>query len=400
MDHATPMTGRPEDVAQRGGSHSRRKRVAGLDGVRGAAVLLVVFHHLSFEFFRVPGYVPTPPDWAVAGFLGVDVFFVLSGFLVTSMVIERKSATAPRWWVDFYQRRAVRLLPALVVLLVVHVVHNEIAGFDRRPELWSVALVLLGVANLAPLFDRYEFVSSLIHFWSLAIEWQFYLTFPLLVRVFPPNRRRSAVVVLLFAAVAVAVWRRHLLIAGVAAPWLYVRTDTRADAILIGVALAYAWPWVRRLPKWSLEAAGWSSLVGLAYIVAGPGESSATFLYRGGFTAVAALAAGLVAAVVGGTSLTSVFEFKPLVSMGRYSYAIYIWHVPLFIAVSHWMPDAPALIKLATGLGLTAAATIGSWKLVEQPASEWFQRLRSRHLTAAGVDAQSPEAPQRVSGPV
>lgn len=395
-----PVSDRSTDTAPSGESLTDGGRVAGLDGVRGAAVMLVVFHHLAFEFFRVPGYVPTPPTWAVAGFLGVDIFFVLSGFLVTSLVINRASTMEHRWWGPFYQRRVTRLLPALVVLLAAHMTHSEIAGFDRGPELWSVALVALGVANLAPLFDRYEFVASLIHFWSLAIEWQFYLVFPLLVRVFPPHRRRTAIVALLLTAGMVAAWRRHLLVAGVATPWLYVRTDTRADAILIGVALAYAWPWMRRLPRWTLEVVGWSSLVGLAYIIAGPGESSSTFLYRGGFTAVAILAAGVVAAVVRGTSLAPAFEFKPLMSVGRYSYAIYIWHVPLFIGVAHWMPNAPPLLQLTTGLALTAVATTGSWKLVEQPASEWYRRYRSRRATPTGEGAHGPETPERISQPV
>ncbi len=392
VDTAPPTRRVPEGPAiqpQEGPASPRTglagRRIEGLDGIRGLATALVVAHHLTARFFPQPGYVPKMPSWAIAGFLGVDLFFVLSGFLVATLGFEHRTRDGSRWWVTFYQRRAVRLLPALVVFLAAHAIYSEVVGLSTKVEVWSLLLALTGLTNLAPVLGSLGLNEGLLHLWTLAIEWQFYVVLPLLVLVLQPRRTKSSLAILAGLIIAVAAWRTHLFLSGVAMPWLYLRTDTRIDSILVGVALAYATPLWRGFPRLSISVAGWLGLGVYLFIVLRSSETD-PFLYRMGFTVVAVLCAAVVASVVREAGPFRLLKIRPLRAIGRVSYGLYIWHVLVIEGVARWGSGWSQPVQVTVSLTVTTAVTLASWNWVEKPVSAWFSR-RSRAAAVAPIGA-------------
>ena len=303
------------------------------------------------------------------GFIGVDVFFVLSGFLITALLLGEFGATGRLDLPAFWARRARRLLPALLLLLLVlgawaaWIAPPETAAALRGDALaallyvanwWFVATGESYLATTAP--------SPLLHTWSLGVEEQWYLLMPLLlVAVLKLRRGRTRVLtpLLLVLAVASAALMLVLDVSGASHARVYYGSDTRVFELLLGAALAAA-VYTRGLPRpRSADVAGAAGLVGLgaaAVVLTATGPA----LFRGGLVLVALGAAGLVvAAATSGTITATVLGWWPLRAVGIVSYGLYLWHWPvqLLLADSPWW----------TRLGLAGAIAAASYVLVERP---------------------------------
>jgi peptidoglycan/LPS O-acetylase OafA/YrhL len=347
-----------------------------LDGVRGGAILCVLFHH----FGLLPG-----------GSLGVDAFFVLSGFLITSLLLHEWDATGTISLRLFYLRRALRLLPALGALLVPLLVFalfllasGQSTVHQLRPLLQGIGFGAFYVANLAKAADLQ--LASLAHLWSLAEEEQFYFLWPVALAICLRRRvrTRSLCLVLGIGALLVASNRVALFATG-SASWqrLISSPDTRADPLLVG-CLAGVLYTARMLPGWSasrlLARRLWLPVAAIPVAVVALGTVSPRWSFVVGLVPFEISVAILILlALTHRDSVPSrVLQAAPLRATGKISYSLYLWHA-LFRA---------APLPLAFGLSFAAAAA--SYRFVEQP----FLRKKAKRRPAAVADAAEPEAPE------
>jgi peptidoglycan/LPS O-acetylase OafA/YrhL len=354
-----------------------------LDGVRAVAITLVVLGHVAF--FLVPSW---NGRFLHSGFLGVDLFFVLSGFLITTLLLERHNRE-PHPIRRFYLRRMLRLMPALVALLVVNLIVAVAFDDSIKDALRSFAVVLTYTTNVAELNDV-QISKYVVHLWSLAIEGQFYLVWPVLL--FGLMRlgasHRQVILVLVGVIAAVAAWRAALFSSGDEWLRLYLRTDARGDALLVGAVLALL-PYdavVGRLGSRVRTAVGVAGLVTIC-AAAQLLEPWADFLYMGGFTFLAVVSAVVIAiALQPGSAVYALLAAAPAVFLGRISYSLYLWHLPVFWVVADnaqsWSSGARVLVGVPVALLLATA----SYRLVEQPALRLKRRIRPRRTTAPPVE--------------
>jgi peptidoglycan/LPS O-acetylase OafA/YrhL len=349
----------------------------GLDGLRAIAIILVLLRHTAA--FLVPAW---QNDFLPAGFLGVDLFFVLSGFLITTLLLERHSRE-PHPIGNFYLRRVLRLFPAVVVLLFANLVFALITSKGVSDALSSFPPVVTYTTNWAELHG--VVVSHYItHLWSLAIEGQFYLVWPLVL--FGAIRfgcsRRQMLWLVLGVALLVALWRAEMWRSGEVWLTIYLRTDARLDSILIGAALALL-PYDRLLTPlrpWARTLLGWAALATLVAAAELLQPSSAT-LYLGGFTAVAIVAAVLIAVELQpGTGLHPFLVWGPLAVVGRLSYSLYLWHFPVFLVVADHTSQWTAPKRVLLAWCLTFAAAAASYRLVELPVLRRKDRVGAQPL--------------------
>lgn len=332
---------------------------------------------------------------SVAGFFGVDVFFVLSGFLITSLLLAEQTGSGRLRFGAFWARRVRRLIPALLLMLTgVAVYVGYFAPAGRYPSFRSDALSVLAyvsnwhfISASSNYFSATAAPSLLTHTWSLAIEEQFYLLWPLLVAASAWVARRrgwSAAGVVLgisgFGAVASAGWMAVLFGEGASASRLYYGTDTHASALLVGAALAAGLA-LRPGPRTAVGRAGASRkgmkwpTVAAVLAIAGVGwaacslASSDPVAYQGGFLAVAVAVAVLLAALVTcpASPVARVLSFRPWAYVGRISYGMYLWYFPLFSLIDHQSTglSGPALLACRVAADLAIAAA--SFHLVESP---------------------------------
>jgi len=374
----------------------RLPHLPALDGLRAVAVVGVLLYHSSF-------------GWARGGFLGVEVFFVLSGYLITSLLVAQ-------WWDrgdvglgQFWANRARRLLPALTALLVVTAVvttvglPNSVGQF--RGDVTAAATYVSNwwqVLRHQSYFEQLGRPPMLQHLWSLAVEEQFYLIWPLvLVALLRRSHRRPQrlVVPVLAAAVASSVW-----MAVVANPLdpsrAYYGTDTRAAGLLIGAAAALCWHPSRlsthlaRSVRLALETAG---VVGLAAIVWMLGHVSEfdPRLYRGGFLLVDVATVTIICASVHPAGRLTKLALGPrlLGWIGTRSYGIYLWHWPVFVLTRPHLDVALTGWPLfALRVAVTLALAEASYRWVELP----FRRGRTSDRSAIVV----PITPRRPRVPM
>lgn len=377
-----------------------QRYLPGLDGLRAIAVGAVVAYHVGL-------------GWAQGGLLGVGVFFTLSGYLITDLLLGQQEITDKLQLTDFWLRRARRLLPALFVMLAVVTAWVTLLDRSQLPAIRGAVVASAGyvsnwwlIAQHSSYFAQFGPPSPLGHLWSLAVEEQFYLIWPWLLwlglrlrRKHPGTDTRLAAATLLLAA-ASAVTMALLYRPGYDPTRVYEGTDTRAFALLIGSALAFVWP-SRHLrgeitegARWVLDGAGFAGLVVFAVLVWRTSEYSA-FLYRGGMVLLALGTALMVASTASPASrFGQILGRQPLRWLGVRSYGIYLWHFPIIVLTT----PADGRDTLARG-ALQVAATIGcaalSWRYLEEPIRHgalrrWWAQIRSTgwRLGAMGRQAR------------
>ena len=323
------------------------------------------------------------------GLFGVDMFLGLSGFLITGLMLRESARTGRMRIGGFYRRRALRLLPALVVLLVVWFVYGAVTGIEPRTEPASSLSVLFYYSNTRWAPGALEFTYGLGHLWTLSLEEQFYLLWPLCFAGLFAWRRPAAAVIGGTVLAIVTVWavRSALYVDGVAEKTLYRSLFTRADSLLIGALVAQVW--TRGFsPRRGVKLAAWISLAGFTY--AAWRGLSWSFLSRGGYTLLAIAVGVMILAVVDTDwAPRRVLELAPLRWCGRISYGLYLWHIPVYVVVQRAFTGLAPGPKTVLALGATFAVTLASWRFVEQPFLGWKDRLESRDRGGTGP-AQAP----------
>ena len=356
-----------------------------LDGVRALAVTAVVLFHSG-----LPGF--------SGGYLGVDTFFVLSGFLITSLLLAELAANGRISFGAFWLRRARRLLPALLLMLVVVVLIGRFSldpdGFHR---LRVDALAALGyVANWRMIWRGSDYFAatadpSLVqHTWSLGIEEQFYGLWPLLVAgvalIWSAARWRRALLIGCVAGAAVSAIVTAILFRPEDPDRAYYGTDSRAQALLIGAALAVAFDRQPVRPRRILAVAAGAGAVVTAVLWSAAGTPSAP-MFRGGLTVAALSTAAVLAHITTdpASRFARVLGFAPIAWLGRVSYGVYLWHWPVFELLTADRTGWAGPGLLAARLLATMALTVVSYYAVEMPIRRLRLRPRPRLLPTAGA---------------
>ncbi len=350
-------------------NNSAREHIAGLDGLRGLAVAVVV----AFHFW--PSFLP-------GGFVGVSLFFALSGYLITSTVLSERDRTGGFSMRKFYVRRIRRLLPASLMTVAAIIVFWRAMGWFTVEIAHQSVTAVAQVANWAQLLGGHAYgqdaeASPLLHFWSLAIEEQFYWVFPLLAALFVSRRRFGVALWVLFAAtVAVTAWNAGNTVV------VYYSTFTRAGEILAGAILAVALH-RRRVSSNGTRVAGFVGAVGVVALLAVSRFTSLdTAAYgSGGLLVVGVLSAFTVAAVSRARVVSRVLDVAPMAWLGLRSYGIYLFHWPIVIALRELRVGAAG----AVAVPLTLAVTVLSYHVVEMPVRQ--RRLFVRRPSLAAMTA-------------
>jgi peptidoglycan/LPS O-acetylase OafA/YrhL len=308
-----------------------------LDALRALAIVAVIAYHAY-------------PDAAPGGYVGVEVFFVLSGFLITRLLLDERAATGTIGLRSFYARRARRLLPAVAVLALAYAAAAIVVGLPRAwMSILSVGLYFSNWLNAGgtPL------ASGLSQMWSLAIEEQFYLLWPILLVALVRLPRERVIRILLTMTLLAFAWREVMWRAGASANRVYYGSDTRCSALLLGCLVAWLTvngppAWMRHLTVPALAALGWLVLFPPTWHHVSPGMT----------LTLAALCTGVLLA--SGLHLPG----YGLASIGQRAYGLYLWHPPL-LAVAGALPAFTGRTELAL-VACVAVAEV-SYRFVEQP---------------------------------
>jgi peptidoglycan/LPS O-acetylase OafA/YrhL len=372
---------------------SGQRYMPGLDGLRALAVLAVIAYHEQF-------------GWAPGGMLGVGVFFTLSGYLITDLLLGQWVAHGRLNLGDFWLRRARRLLPALFVMLAVVTAWATVASPTRLAALRGAVAAAATyssnwyyIATHSSYFARFAPPGPLDHLWSLAVEEQFYLVWPWLLLAGVcclRGRRASAVRWLALPTLALAAGSAVLMLKlyhpGYDPTRVYEGSDTRACGLLIGAALAMVWPSRRAAgaARWTrvvLDGAGVAGLAVIGVMIWRVGQYS-SFTYQGGLVVLSVATAGvLAAAACPGSLVGAALGWRPLRWIGVRSYGIYLWHFPVIVLTTpaNATEDLPrAAVQVAASIGLAAL----SWRFVEEPIRHGalgrvWKRLRTREAWRA-----------------
>jgi peptidoglycan/LPS O-acetylase OafA/YrhL len=345
--------------------------IPGLNGLRGIAVIGVMLCHAQLRFFK-------------GGYLGVDIFFVLSGFLITSLLLKEYDANGTINLRLFYMRRVLRLGPALLTLLIVLMPISLVVlnGTKARYHLVDTMITLCYVANWARAF-RIHPPFLLAHAWSLSIEEQFYILWPpllllLLRRVSSRWKVLSGVLILAVVVCSVRIWMTH---SGVRLDRMSNGLDTRADSLLTGCALGLLL-FGRTLPAEAvgkvfrcMPLASVCAACGLAAValVADPGGR---FMFYWGMVCVELLSAVLICAVVASRDVlvARILSYRPLVAVGTISYGLYLWHFPVYMIIHYSGYSRKAEFFVGTIVTFICASASYFW--IETPALRLKDRLR------------------------
>lgn len=352
----------------------RMEHIPALDGLRAIAVVTVMLFHAG-----VPG-VP-------GGFFSVDLFFAVSGFLITQILLSHLKHRKPQRLGYFWLRRARRLVPALFIV-VYAVILWRLTKPDSVAETWSSDIIAAAVYMTnwkealggRDYFAQFEEPSPLLHTWTLGIEEQFYIVFPfiLIALVLVLAIRKRLPIALMFLAVVSACWMAYLAGAGATTARLYYGTDTRAQALLLGAALG-AWAWRRNQSGHLLAAPPGSNWPRIAAYVTGFAifayvvmvvfvHEDFWFVFRGGFFISSIVAGAMIlgSATNQNSTPARILRTPWLVQIGVMSYSIYLWHWPIFLIITQESTGLPAVTVLLLRFAITFGLGYLSFRLVEQ----------------------------------
>lgn len=351
-----------------------------IQGLRAFAVIVVIFDHLM--------------HWPKGGFIGVDVFFVISGFVITESLLREHERTGRVSFTGFYRRRIKRILPASTAVLLVTVVASFLTlnQVQSRSVAWDAlwALLFSGNWHFAAIgtdyFQSSGPVSPLQHYWSLAVEEQFYFVWPwIMVLVFAavknPSHKKFAG--RLFAGAAITticaasfIWALH---ETTASPTMaYFSTFSRAWELGVGASIAVAAPVFAKLPTWLRPSLAW---IGVAGMVTALAIIDGDHLFPAPAAVLPVLSSALfIIAGTGETGQRALFPFTNAVSgyLGNISYSLYLWHFPIIVIVAAYMDDSPLYWAVASLLIVVSA--VYSYHLLEDPVrkSAWLTDARRR----------------------
>ena len=337
-----------------------------LDGLRGVAVALVVLFHLDLGLFT-------------GGYLGVSVFFTLSGFLITSLLLERHARTGSLDLGRFYVRRIRRLVPASTATLCAIVVVSGLGGFvstaRSRGDLVAAALNVFNWRELTAgraYADLFTGDSPVAHFWSLAIEEQFYVVWPLLLLgLLRLGRLTPSRVTFISTALFIAAAAASLTGSSSAA---YFASWSRAAEILAGAALAGTLASHGRVPTWCRHLA----LPALTVIVVLSALTPAAdgWAYAGGLPWFSLVSVAVIAGLLTPGPMTSTLAVVPLVALGRVSYGVYLVHWPVFVLVDGDWTGLEGLFLVLVRLGITTMLSVGMYVWIERPIRSGDRPMR------------------------
>ncbi len=376
----------------------RSRRLPGLDGLRALAIAAVLLFHLD-------------ATWLPGGFLGVDVFFVVSGFLITTLLLRERAATGRIDLRGFWTRRARRLLPALVVLVPSSVL---LARLTEGDLLVGVERQVLGAATftsnwleIAAGTDYFESTAPqlFMNLWSLAVEEQFYLLWPLaLLALLALTTRPEVRAAIALSAAGASAVLMALRLDPDSPTRVYFGTDTHLVGLMLGAALAFAWAAPHR--AWTTTAT-WErhrrTVAGVALLVLGAlittASETSAWTFRGGIALATLATTALVLVVVERPGrLRAVLELPAVRWVGARSYGIYLWHWPVVLVVAQDMPEARGstayVLTRLWALVVTLAVADLSYRFVELPvrrrgfggtAREALRRLRALGTRGARI---------------
>ena len=357
-------------------SNNKAKYLPSIDSLRALAVLAVIIYHIDVNY--LPG-----------GFLGVDLFFVLSGYLISSLIIKEYKKTGTLNLYNFYVRRARRLLPAvyfmITVCLLFMVLFNGV--LLRKSHLDAVFGYIYSsnwwyIFHKLDYFDSFGAQSPFKHLWSLAIEEQFYMFFPLIFLIF--NRRKKEegqssslnknFIYIVLGLILISLVTHILLFDINNINRIYFGTDTRAFSLLVGVVGALVYPMDKLSSPTNVKESVLYSVVSLTSIstliaIMFYASEYNTWLYRGGFLLVAVL--GLIIIISSGkqhTFISKALSFRPMVFIGKISYSLYLWHFPIIVLTTPVSEIGnPNLFYVTLRIILTVIAATLSYLFVETP---------------------------------
>jgi peptidoglycan/LPS O-acetylase OafA/YrhL len=371
-------------------------RSAALDGLRGVALVWVVSYHFTGAEGPLPG-----------GWVGLDVFFVLSGFLITAMLLDEVRVHGRVSLPRFYARRALRLLPALFVMLTIWtamlLAFHDTTWFAATPggpgrgdpvdiggAFGQLGITLAYGANWIYALDSGR--APLAHLWSLAVEEQFYVVWPLvLLGLLARLRHRGRLTVVLGLSLISAVLPFVYWDGGAGTDRIYFGTDTRAVGMLLGAVAALTWHTRRARgggpAPWALTRAllGLGLLLGFLLTV---GNVPAKSLVGPALMALAAMQVVPFLVDHPSSRLTRCFDARVLVWLGQRSYAVYLWHY-LFAT---WLHPLASWVCIPMGVLASLLAAELSWRAVEGPALRYARRFRP---AAVGATPPAPAEAQR-----
>jgi peptidoglycan/LPS O-acetylase OafA/YrhL len=342
-----------------------------IEGLRGLAVLVVLLFHANLA-------------GVTGGFVGVDVFFVISGFLITGLLLRERERAGRIGLAHFYARRVRRLLPAatFVLLLTLIVAMEVVAPLDWPGVALDGAAAALSVANLrfalaaGDYFSVVTLPSPFLHFWSLAVEEQFYLVWPALILVVARGSRPARRIAIALVAIVVASFAANVVVTDVAPNWAFYSLPTRAWELGLGGLLAVGGAALMRVPGPIVGLAGWLGLTAI-------GASAILFDSTLAFPGVAAIVPvlGTVAVLAGASRRLGpgrLLSVAPLRFVGRFSYSLYLVHWPILVLAPLALSlEATVATNLALA-GLSILVAIASWALVETPFRQGFPSLGRR----------------------
>jgi len=370
-----------------------QRYMPGLDGLRAVAVLAVILFHLGF-------------GWAPGGLLGVGIFFTLSGYLITDLLLAQLARRGTIKLGAFWLARARRLLPALFVMLAIVVFWITLFG-PAQPDQFRKAVVsaVFYVNNWEQIFGNVSYFARfapegpLNHLWSLSVEEQFYIAWPFLLLIgvkvvretpLPSGIRPRLALITIAMAIVSTILMAVLYHPSLDPSRIYYGTDTRAGGLLFGAALAMVWPSRKLSRKITpqarnlLDGLGVLGLLIIAILVWRTGEFS-SFLYRGGFV-VLSLATVMVLMPVThpGCRMGRWLGIRPLRWVGVRSYAIYLWQTPVIVitATNAQHPSDESLLRKVLQVALIFGISALSWRLLEEPirhgaVGKFFARRRA-----------------------